>query len=100
MNILLGLGLVILGVIIGMFLLALISVDRINESESLVRASRKSLRRAEDRITERNKLIKTQREQIKEQKERIKDLENNVEFLFNNLSAQKKKLVIDGKSKN
>lgn len=33
MNILFGLGLVILGVIIGMFLLALISVNRINELE-------------------------------------------------------------------
>lgn len=81
------------GAIIGMFLISLISVDRITELESLIRASRKSLRRAEDRITERNKLIKTQREEIKEQKNRIADLENNVEFLFNNLSAQKKKLV-------
>lgn len=90
----------LVGAIIGMFILALISVDRINEVESLVRASRKSLANAESRITERNKLIKTQREEIKEQKEKIKDLENNVEFLFNNLSAQKKKLVIDGKSKN
>lgn len=90
----------LIGAIIGMFIIALMSVDTINEAESLARASRKSLANAENRITERNKLIKTQREQIKEQKERITDLENNIEFLFNNLSEQKKKLVIDGKSKN
>lgn len=90
----------LIGLIIGMFIIALMSVDTINEAESLARASRKSLANAENRITERNKLIKTQREQIKEQKERITDLENNIEFLFNNLSEQKKKLVIDGKSKN
>ena len=90
----------LLGAIIGMFIVALMSVDTINEAESLARAIRKSLANAENRITERNKLIKTQREQIKEQKERITDLENNIEFLFNNLSEQKKKLVIDGKSKN
>ena len=90
----------LLGAIIGVFIIALMSVDTINEAESLARASRKSLANAENRITERNKLIKTQREQIKEQKERITDLENNIEFLFNNLSEQKKKLVIDGKSKN
>lgn len=90
----------LIGLIIGMFILALISVDNINEADSLARASRKSLRRAEEKITERNKLIKTQLKQIEQQKSKIIDLENNIEFLFNNLSEQKKKLVIDGKSKN
>lgn len=90
----------LIGLIIGMFIIALMSVDTINEAESLARASRKSLRRAEEKITERNKLIKTQLKQIEEQKSKITDLENNIEFLFNNLSEQKKKLVIDGKSKN
>lgn len=90
----------LIGLIIGMFIIALISVDNINEAESLARASRKSLRRAEEKITERNKLIKTQLKQIEQQKSKIIDLENNIEFLFNNLSEQKKKLVIDGKSKN
>lgn len=90
----------LLGAIIGMFIIALMSVDTINEAESLARASRKSLANAENRITERNKLIKTQLKQIEQQKSKIIDLENNIEFLFNNLSEQKKKLVIDGKSKN
>ncbi len=70
----------------GIFLMALINANNNNEKQSLIDASRKSLENAEN--------------EIEEQKERIKDLENNVEFLFNNLSAQKKKLVIDGKSKN
>lgn len=83
----------LLGAIIGMFIIALMSVDTINEAESLARASRKSLRRAEEKITERNKLIKTQLKQIEQQKSKITDLENNIEFLFNNLSTQKKKLV-------
>lgn len=90
----------LIGAIIGMFIIALMSVDTINEAESLARASRKSLANAENRITERNKLIKTQLKQIEQQKSKIIDLENNIEFLFNNLSEQKKKLVIDGKSKN
>ena len=63
------------------------------EMQSLINASRKALAGAEEKITERNKLINRQGKEIKELKEKIKDLENNIEILFNNLSAQKKKLV-------
>ena len=63
------------------------------EMQSLIDASRKALTEAEERVTERNKLIKYQVEEIIELKEKVKDLENNVEILFNNLSMQKKKLA-------
>ena len=100
MNILLGFILVFIGVIVGMTLMTLTTASKISEMQSLIDASRKSLANAEERVKERNKLIKIQSEDIKTLKNKIVDLENNIEFLFNNLSAQKKKLVIDGKSKN
>ena len=90
----------LLGAIIGMFIIALMSVDTINEAESLARASRKSLRRAEDKVRDLNEENKVLYKEKKELEVKIVDLENNIEFLFNNLSEQKKKLVIDGKSKN
>ena len=90
----------LVGIIIGMSLMTLTASSKIGEMQSLIDASRKSLANAEDRVKERNKLIKIQSEDIKTLKNKIVDLENNIEFLFNNLSAQKKKLVIDGKSKN
>lgn len=66
---------------------------RRKEMQALINASRKSLAEAEERIDERNKLIKNQAEEIKALKDRIVDLENNIEFLYNNLSTSKKKLV-------
>lgn len=90
----------LLGAIIGMFIIALMSVDTINEAESLARASRKSLRRAENKVRDLNEENKVLYKEKKELEVKIIDLENNIEFLFNNLSEQKKKLVIDGKSKN
>lgn len=90
----------LLGAIIGMFIIALMSVDTINEAESLARASRKSLRRAENKVRDLNEENKVLYKEKKELEVKIVDLENNIEFLFNNLSEQKKKLVIDGKSKN
>ena len=92
---------ILLGSIIGMSIIALISIDKINESESLVKASRKSLANAENRITERNKLIKIQSEDIKTLKNKIVDLENNIELLVNNSKNKKiKELVTDSKSEN
>lgn len=92
---------IVLGIIIGMFILALISIDTINEKQSLITASRKSLARAEETITERNKLIKLQREQIEEQKSKITDLKNNIEILVNNSKNKKiKELVTDSQSEN
>lgn len=91
----------LLGSIIGMSIIALISIDKINESESLARASRKSLANAEDRVKERNKLIKIQSEDIKTLKNKIVDLENNIELLVNNSKNKKiKELVTDSKSEN
>ena len=63
------------------------------ELQSLVNSSRKSLKDAEEKITERNKLIKHLLEEKEELKARNTDLEKNIEFLFNNLSKQKRELV-------
>lgn len=80
MNILLGLGLVLIGVIIGMTLMTLTTVSKITEMQSLIDASRKALADAEDKIT---------------------DLKNNIELLVNNSKNKKiKELVTDGKSEN
>ncbi len=80
MNILLGLGLVLIGVIIGMTLITLTTVSKISEMQSLIDASRKALADAEDKIT---------------------DLKNNIELLVNNSKNKKiKELVTDGKSEN
>ena len=63
------------------------------EMQSLINASRKSLKTAEEKIEQRNNLLRSQTEEIKALKSRIKDLENNVEFLYNNLTPKKRELV-------
>lgn len=63
------------------------------EMQSLINASRKSLKNAEEKIEQRNNLLRSQTEEIKALKSRIKDLENNVEFLYNNLTPKKRELV-------
>ena len=63
------------------------------EMQSLINASRKSLKNAEEKIEQRNNLLRSQTEEIKALKIRIKDLENNVEFLYNNLTPKKRELV-------
>lgn len=69
--------------------------------QSLIDSSRKSLKNAEEKIEQRNKLLRNQTNEIKELKARIKDLENNIELLVNNSKSKKiKELVIDGKSIN
>lgn len=60
------------------------------EMQSLIDSSRKSLGDAEERVCQRNKLIKDLRKENDDLKARIVDLENNVEFLVNNLSAKKR----------
>lgn len=71
------------------------------EMQSLINASRKSLKNAEEKIEQRNNLLRSQTEEIKALKSRIKDLENNIEILVHNSKNRKiKELVIDGKSKN
>ena len=90
-----------IGAIIGIILMALVSVEDINEKQSLIDASRKALADAEEKITERNELIKEQRKQIKELEVKITDLKNNIELLVNNSENKKlKELVTDGKSEN
>lgn len=66
---------------------------RRKEMQSLINSSRKSLAEAENKITERNKLMKYQYETNKKLKTKIVDLENNIEFLVNNLSPKKRELA-------
>ena len=89
----------LLGITIGMFIIAMISIDKINEIESLVIASRKSLKNAEDRILQKNKLIRIQNKEIQKQLEKINDLENNIDILFNNLPKEIKEVIV-GKTNN
>ena len=63
------------------------------EMQGLINSSRKSLANAEEKIEQRNKLLRNQTDEIIELKARIKDLENNVEFLYNNLTPKKRELV-------
>ena len=91
----------LVGVIIGMTLITLTASSKIGEMQSLINSSRKSLANAEERVKERNKLIKIQSEDIKTLKNKIVDLENNIELLVNNSRSKKlKELVTDGKSEN
>lgn len=90
-----------IGIVLGMVLYSMLSVNRLNEMQSLIVASRKSLANAEERVTERNKLIKNQSEEIRTLKAKIVDLENNIELLVNNSKCKKlKELVTDSESEN
>lgn len=89
-----------IGILLGMVLYSMLSVNRINEMQSLIDTSRKSLANAEERVTERNKLIKNQSEEIKTLKAKIVDLENNIELLVNNSKCKKLKEVINSDETN
>jgi len=82
---------VLVGGTSGVLLMSLVATNRINELQEDL-ATQIKLRKNRD------KFIENQMKTNLRQKNRITDLENNVEFLFNNLSAQKKKLVTNGKS--
>lgn len=82
---------VLVGGTSGVLLMSLVATNRINELQEDL-ATQIKLRKNRD------KYIENQMKTTLKQKNRITDLENNVEFLFNNLSAQKKKLVTNGKS--
>lgn len=73
---------------------------RKKEMQSLINASRKSLAEAENKITERNKIIKNQMEENKLLKAKIVDLENNIEFLTNNLCSRKLKELVQPSHQN
>ncbi len=81
---------IILGIIIGMFLMAYIFVDTINEKDSLVNESRQALRNAEDEVVA---LVKENRQLYIENK----DLRFENEELTHNI---KKELVTDSQSEN
>lgn len=84
---------VLVGGTSGVLLMSLVATNRINELQEDL-ATQIKLRKNRD------KFIENQMKTTLKQKNRITDLENNVEFLFNNLSAQKKKIVTNGKSAN
>ena len=67
-----------LGIIVGMLLIAAVSSERIRESDSLVVASRKSLRKAEKIVEDQN--------------EEIINLTNNLELVTNSYEELKEKL--------
>lgn len=83
----------LVGSVSGLLLMAIVSGNKVTELEESLK-TQILLRKNRDKFIE--KSMKTNLEL----KNKIVDLENNIEFLFNNLSEQKKKLVIDGKSKN
>lgn len=82
---------VLVGGTSGVLLMSLVATNRVNELQEDL-ATQIKLRKNRD------KFIENQMKTNLKLKNRITDLENNVEFLFNNLSAQKKKLVTNGKS--
>lgn len=78
----------------------MLSANRINEMQSLIDTSRKSLANAENRVSKRNKLIRIQSKEIEELKSKIVDLENNIELLANNSKCKKLKEVINSDQTN
>lgn len=89
-----------IGILLGMIVYSMLSVNRVNEMQSLIVASRKSLANAEDRVLERNRLIRIQSKEIEELKSKIVDLENNIELLVNNSKCKKLKEVINSDQTN
>lgn len=89
-----------IGIVLGMVLYSMLSVNRLNEMQSLIVASRKSLANAENRVVEKNKLIKNQSEEIKTLKAKIVDLKNNIELLVYNSKCKKLKEVINSDQTN
>lgn len=91
----------LLGIVIGMFIIALISMDAISQYEEDLH-TQILLRRNKDRFIE--DLKEQANIQYKEKKEleaKILDLENNIEILVNNSNDSKlKELVTDSESEN
>lgn len=91
----------LLGIVIGMFIIALISMDAISQYEEDLH-TQILLRRNRDRFIE--DLKEQANIQYKEKKEleaKILDLENNIEILVNNSNDTKlKELVTDSESEN
>ncbi len=91
----------LLGIVIGMFIIALLSMDTISQYEEDLH-TQILLRRNRDRFIE--ELQEQANIQYKEKKEleaKILDLENNIEILVNNSNDTKlKELVTDSESEN
>lgn len=91
----------LLGIVIGMFIIALLSMDTISQYEEDLH-TQILLRRNRDRfIEELKEQANIQYEEKKELEAKILDLENNIEILVNNSNDTKlKELVIDSESEN
>lgn len=63
----------ITGIILGMAITAMVSINNINEMQGLIDASRKALAEAESKILERNKLIKNLKDELDELKKLVCD---------------------------
>lgn len=61
------------GIILGMAITAMVSINNINEMQGLIDASRKALAEAESKILERNKLIKNLKDELDELKKLVCD---------------------------
>ena len=91
----------LLGIVIGMFIIALLSKDTISQYEEDLH-KQILLRRNRDRfIEELKEQANIQYEEKKELESKISDLENNIEILVNNSNDTKlKELVRDYQSQN
>lgn len=91
----------LLGIVIGMFIIALLSMDTISQYEEDLH-TQILLRRNRDRlIKDLQEQANIQYEEKKELEAKIVDLENNIEILVNNSNDTKlKELVRDYQSQN
>lgn len=67
---------IILGVIVGMFLIACIAVDTINEKQSLINKSRRALRNAENEVVclvQENKELYIENKDLRFENEELRD---------------------------
>lgn len=62
-----------IGIILGMAITAMVSINNINEMQGLIDASRKALAEAESKILERNKSIKNLKDELDELKKLVCD---------------------------
>lgn len=91
----------LLGIVIGMFIIALLSMDTISQYEEDLH-TQILLRRNRDRfIKDLQEQANIQYKEKKELEAKILDLENNIEILVNNSNDTKlKELVTDSESEN
>lgn len=91
----------LLGIVIGMFIIALLSMDTISQYEEDLH-TQILLRRNRDRfIKDLQEQANIQYKEKKELEAKIVDLENNIEILVNNSNDTKlKELVTDSESEN